>query len=292
MGPSRTCIIFLTIQLISLATSQEMEKRVPQGFLGMRGKKDMEDELTEQFYKRKPQFFVGVKGKKSLHEILEAGEEFYKRAPMGFMGMRGKKEALFPDLQSSEYVPKRDGSLIGQIDYTSRTRNDNHQDTFPIFNDILTQLLDKMARQNPTTFMPEIDNDVESEYVPNEIAKRAANMHQFFGMRGKKSLYNKRPYDLSFRGKFIGVRGKKDLRNSGLREIKFLLDSPLPKRKSQLGFFGMRGKKWMAADGTFLLQSFIVSGLILTLRDNERARSRTMWTSVVNNSERIRSLFK
>ncbi|XP_075984881.1 tachykinin [Anticarsia gemmatalis] len=243
MGASRACFIFITLQLLSLATSQEVVKRVPQGFLGMRGKKYFGDE-TEQFFKRKPQFFVGVKGKKSLQEILETSDEFYKRAPMGFMGMRGKKESL-SSFDSSEYVPKRDGSLIGQIDYTSND-NPNYKETFPLLDELLSHYLEKLDRPRIQTLESESYEDSPIS-MTNEIAKRAANMHQFFGVRGKKSLDNKRPYDLSFRGKFIGVRGKKDLKNSGAHEIKFLLDNPLPKRKSQMGFFGMRGKKWADA---------------------------------------------
>lgn len=249
MGTSRTYLMFITIQLFSLATAQEMDKRIPQGFLGMRGKKYIGADSTEQFYKRRPQFFIGDKGKKSLQEILESGEEFYKRVPMGFIGMRGKKDAAFPELETAEYVPKRDGSLIGEIDYTSN-ESQNNADSYPILNELLSQYLQKLnipkTNMNPET---ELDNDVNS----NEVEKRAANLHQFFGVRGKKFFNNdKRPYDVSFRGKFIGVRGKKDLKNSGAHEIKFLLDNPLPKRKSQMGFFGMRGKKWADTDESSL----------------------------------------
>lgn len=79
----------------------------------------------------------------------------------------------------------------------------------------------------------------------NEVEKRA-NFHKFYGVRGKKSVPSKRPYDVSFRGKFIGVRGKKDLKNYGAQEIKFLLPRPWPKRR---GFQGMRGKKSTDDDG-------------------------------------------
>lgn len=233
MGAPRACLIFITIQLVSLAYAQEVSKRVPQGFLGMRGKKYFEDDGTEQFYKRKPQFFVGVKGKKSLQDILEVPEEYYnKRAPMGFMGMRGKKEMKFPDFQSNELYLKRDGSLIGQIDYSSNERPTVSD--FPLLNELLLHYISQVNR-------PSESSESEVDQSTNEIEKRAANMHQFYGVRGKKSLNN-----LSFRGKFIGVRGKKDMKNSGPHEIKFLVDQngPLPKRKAQMGFFGMRGKKW------------------------------------------------
>lgn len=258
MITTRTCLLFFTIQLVYAVSAQEMDKRVPQGFVGMRGKK-FEDEPTEQFYKRKPQFFVGVKGKKSIFDLLEETEE--KRVPMGFVGMRGKKELFLPDLYypgSVEYVPKRGGSLIGQIDYASSNelKLPSGQE-FPLLNEILNEYLQKVERSNnletATDLSPENNSDFSNERISNEVDKRAANIHQFFGVRGKKSVQNKRPYDLTFRGKFIGVRGKKDLKNSGAQEIRFLLGSngPWPKRKAQMGFVGMRGKKWM--DGEIAL---------------------------------------
>ncbi|KAM3960797.1 LOW QUALITY PROTEIN: tachykinin [Aphomia sociella] len=244
MSTSRTCLLFVTIHLIYMATAQNIDKRVPQGFLGMRGKK-YESESTEQFYKRKPQFFVGVKGKKNFLDDLE--NYYYKRAPMGFVGMRGKKESYIPEAyysDSYEYVPKRGGSLIGQIDYASNDEKLETENEFPVLNDLLTEYLQKLQRPEVVT-ESSAETDLTNERITNEVDKRAANMHQFYGVRGKKSVQDKRPYDLTFRGKFIGVRGKKDIKNSGAQEIKFLLNGPWPKRKAQMGFFGMRGKKWI-----------------------------------------------
>lgn len=93
-------------------------KRAPSGFLGMRGKKDDDDEyqgndddLQAQLYhelqlereriadllddyndekeKRKPSGFVGMRGKKSVNNDDYFDAE--KRVPMGFQGVRGKK---------------------------------------------------------------------------------------------------------------------------------------------------------------------------------------------------------
>lgn len=251
MVTPRTCFLFITIQLVYAVSAQEMEKRIPQGFVGMRGKKY--DEPTEQFYKRKPQFFVGVKGKKSIFDLFGEPEE--KRMPMGFVGMRGKKETYLPESfysENYEYVPKRGaGSLIGQIDFASSDEVkslDSHE--FPFLNELLNQYLQKVVERSNSletaTDLPDIRSDFSNERISNEIDKRAANFNQFYGVRGKKSIQNKRPYDLNFRGKFIGVRGKKDLKNSGAQEIRFLLgpSGPWPKRKAQMGFVGMRGKKW------------------------------------------------
>ncbi|XP_028039231.1 tachykinins [Bombyx mandarina] len=239
MGTYRACLVLLILQVISIATAQEMIKRIPQGFLGMRGKKH-EDDSSEQYYKRKPQFFVGVKGKKNFYDYLENSDGYFKRAPLGFTGVRGKKEDMSSEYQYYPYEAlKRDGSLIGQIEYSSAEHVNDGQ--YPILNDILNEYLQKLERQETNSDT----NETEEQRITNEVEKRAANMHQFYGVRGKKSVDNKRPYDLSIRGKFIGVRGKKDVKNSNGKEIKFLLSRPFPKRRGQMGFFGMRGKKWI-----------------------------------------------
>ncbi|XP_041983017.1 tachykinins [Aricia agestis] len=209
---AKTCMLLLSIHLV-LVSAQEV-KRVPQGFVGMRGKKYFDNE--NEFYKRKPQFFVGVKGKKFDEADFD---EFDKRVPMGFVGMRGKK--FYPEMY--EYGYPRRGSLVGQIEYAT----DEAEYPFDDINEFLQKLQSNYA--------------TEASLEDNEVEKRA-KMHQFFGVRGKKSITEKRPYDLTFRGKFIGVRGKKDLKNSG-QEVKFLLNGPWPKRR-QMGFVGMRGKKW------------------------------------------------
>lgn len=240
MGATKTYILLITIHLIYLITAQEVVRRVPQGFLGMRGKKYYEISENE-FYKRKPQFFVGVKGKKDYDISSEMDS---KRAPMGFMGMRGKKEFVYPDImvypENYEYVPKRSGSLIGQIDY-STDGNANNQE-YPILDEVINDYLEKLRAGDVSTETSDTDDSMD-----NEIEKRA-NLHQFYGVRGKKLMQAKRPYDVSFRGKFIGVRGKKDLNNRGAQEIRFLMNGPWSKRRLQTGFLGVRGKKWVNND--------------------------------------------
>lgn len=257
-GKTKVCCLIVFLQMLSTINCQEIIKRVPQGFLGVRGKKYFESEGPDHFYKRKPQFFVGVKGKKSLFDYLRSNyEQYYKRAPMGFIGMRGKKESYElsePRLQDSfEFVPKR-GSLIGQIDYTSS--NDDFTDAadFSILDHLIEEYKNQKQDLNPDS--DEIKNSVsdenslETDVHAAVLTKRAAHMKQFFGVRGKKAV-NKRPFDMSFRGKFVGVRGKKAIRNAGLNEMKFFLDheAPWAKRRGQMnGFFGMRGKKWTEGD--------------------------------------------
>ncbi|XP_068619690.1 tachykinins [Battus philenor] len=234
MTPTKTCL--LLVALVYAVAAQDMDKRAPQGFLGMRGKKYLESGESEQLYKRKPQFFVGVKGKKSYD--FEYPEGYFKRAPMGFLGMRGKKET--PELMFFPEHSEGIGSLFGQIDYTANEINQNRE----TLDDLITDYIQKLQGSNLSPeHVDTLPSEESYEDITNEVDKRG-NLHQFYGVRGKKSVGNKRPYDLSFRGKFIGVRGKKDMKN-GAHEIKFLLGQEAPlKRKAQMGFFGMRGKKW------------------------------------------------
>lgn len=70
----------------------EMEKRAPSGFMGMRGKKSISNnDYFESESKRAPMGFQGVRGKKSQFENFLVTED--KRGPItGFFGMRGKKQ--------------------------------------------------------------------------------------------------------------------------------------------------------------------------------------------------------
>ncbi|XP_045525609.1 tachykinins [Pieris brassicae] len=193
MASYRTYVLIVIIPLVHALTAQEVVKRVPHGFFGMRGKKYMDARDSEMF-KRRPNFFVGVKGKRGF-EYPDFWQ--YKRAPMGFVGMRGKKEV--------------------EYDIEHLTQDEE-------VNEAINDYLQRLQIQ---------DND------SSEVDKRA-----FYGVRGKRFMQKRenRP-----RG-FIGVRGKKDVKYAGPKEIKFLLDSPWPKRKAQTGFLGMRGKKWLNDD--------------------------------------------
>ncbi|KAI5644782.1 hypothetical protein NE865_03128 [Phthorimaea operculella] len=244
-GTSKAHLLIILTQLVYLVAAQDVEKRLPQGFVGTRGKKRSytNSEELEHFFKRKPQFFVGVKGKKTYQDNVEQDTMYYKRAPMGFVGMRGKKDLENGDYsQNQSFLPKSTGSLIGQIDYA--TNEDVKNFNSAMFNELVNEYVQYMNSVNIGT--SQSDEGYPDERMTNEVDKRAAGIHQFFGVRGKKSIQNKRPYDLTFRGKFIGVRGKKDMKNDRLQELKVLLDGTAPwtKRKSQMGFFGMRGKKW------------------------------------------------
>lgn len=75
----------------------DLPKRAPSGFLGMRGKK--EDEIADIYDKRAPSGsgFLGMRGKKESQNLIADESLFDKRAPSGFLGMRGKKEYLTYD---------------------------------------------------------------------------------------------------------------------------------------------------------------------------------------------------
>lgn len=242
---SRIGLLVILLQLATYASSQELNKRSPQGFLGMRGKKYSENDF-EHFFKRRPQFFVGVKGKKSLLSQPEV-PDIYKRAPMGFVGMRGKKEFnQFSDSGGYDLPPY--GSLIGQIDYATNGFDDSTK-PIPFLKYLLTEYFQALTNPEENVNLNfDFDNQTATENVDfNDIENQSATIPQYYGVREKKSVQTKRPFDVNFRGKFIGVRGKKDGKANGINQIKFFLDHDayFPKRGAHSnGFFGMRGKKW------------------------------------------------
>lgn len=94
-----------------------MDKRAPSsGFHGMRGKKisvplegypypPMSINDIMLLPKRAPMGFMGMRGKKEM-EIV--GDEYDKRAPnMGFLGMRGKKDYEDEEELNDYYMDKR-----------------------------------------------------------------------------------------------------------------------------------------------------------------------------------------
>lgn len=71
----------------------EKEKRKPSGFVGLRGKKSVNNDDYYDFEKRAPMGFQGVRGKKSEYSNFIGTDD--KRMPVaGFFGMRGKKQPL------------------------------------------------------------------------------------------------------------------------------------------------------------------------------------------------------
>jgi hypothetical protein len=68
------------------SNNYDMEKRRPEGFVGLRGKKSINSDYFFEDEKRVPMGFAGVRGKKA---------DFEKRVPIAsFFGMRGKKEPV------------------------------------------------------------------------------------------------------------------------------------------------------------------------------------------------------
>lgn len=75
----------------------EKEKRKPSGFVGLRGKKSVNNDDYYDFEKRAPMGFQGVRGKKAEYSNFIGTDD--KRMPVaGFFGMRGKKQPSFVSL--------------------------------------------------------------------------------------------------------------------------------------------------------------------------------------------------
>ncbi|CAO1394505.1 unnamed protein product [Diamesa hyperborea] len=89
----------------------ELEKRAPSGFMGMRGKKSVSNTDYFESDKRAPMGFQGVRGKKSQFENFLVTEN--KRGPVtGFFGTRGKKQ---PNTSSYFGVRKKPYEFRGKF---------------------------------------------------------------------------------------------------------------------------------------------------------------------------------
>lgn len=76
----------------------EKDKRKPSGFVGLRGKKSVNNDDYYEFEKRAPMGFQGVRGKKSEFPDFIGSDD--KRVPVaGFFGMRGKKQPYIVSCQ-------------------------------------------------------------------------------------------------------------------------------------------------------------------------------------------------
>lgn len=196
------------------STAMQLYKRAPMGFMGMRGKKDLEltdyhrrpdadalqDAMVKRFLfnypmpyspKRAPSGFMGMRGKKQLRNLNAFSPYSYdnKRAPSGFMGMRGKKES------NDFYVPS--SAVSGNDNVEAMSALENELELFErleneqqLLNDIERyyglEALEEIEKRAPSGFMgmrgKKMDGDGD-----NEFDKRAPN-NGFFGMRGKKSF--------------------------------------------------------------------------------------------------------
>ncbi|XP_018322098.1 tachykinins [Agrilus planipennis] len=104
-------------------------KRVPSGFLGMRGKKEY-IEIGEELNKRVPSGFLGMRGKKEDFQLnsfeddygtsSNAQSDVYEMAKrpskMGFLGMRGKKlpgHSSFFGMRGKKYPYQFRGKFVG-----------------------------------------------------------------------------------------------------------------------------------------------------------------------------------
>ncbi|VEN42205.1 unnamed protein product [Callosobruchus maculatus] len=82
-----------------------LAKRVPGGFMGLRGKKEQWRSAADTLFKRALYDFMGLRGKKD--DAVADYEIDAKRTPSGFIGVRGKKRTF---LSASFRSPKGDFS--------------------------------------------------------------------------------------------------------------------------------------------------------------------------------------
>ncbi|XP_017893260.1 tachykinins isoform X2 [Ceratina calcarata] len=186
--------------------AEETNKRAPMGFQGMRGKKtnlitELEDIYSPDDYaKRAPMGFQGMRGKK-------LDDDYYKRAPMGFQGMRGKKslEEILDEIKKGRFQDSKDKDVY-LSDYPDYGRR-----AFPT--DRYENILDK-----------------GDEYL-REWEKRGPMGFQ--GTRGKKMILDT-----------LEELDKRDVMAfHGMPDTEAGSDSF---KRARMGFHGMRGKRGIA----------------------------------------------
>lgn len=175
----------------------DLPKRIPLGFTGVRGKKEYEP--TNDFDKRAPSGFMGVRGKKESENFISDEQTFDKRAPSGFMGVRGKKESenfMDDELEFDKRIPK------GFMGVRGKKESDNFIDDELQFDKRIPKGF--MGVRGKKVFIPY--DTFEKRLAGNGVfgvrGKKQPARSPYFGIRGKK-------YPYEFRGKFVGVRGKK-----------------------------------------------------------------------------------
>lgn len=208
-------VSLLSASFGNIQSAEQVKRRAPSGFTGVRGKKSIPDSaysdtaqvINDSMFsngddgvdKRAPSGFMGMRGKKPFPESDNVAEDMDKRAPSGFMGMRGKKEIV------DDYDKRAPSGFMGM-----RGKKEYDIDYYG------NEYVDKRA---PSGFMGMRGKKSIDEI--NEEVKRAV-LSGFFGMRGKKqparsSFFGMRgkKYPYEFRGKFVGVRGKKSSNEIG-----------------------------------------------------------------------------
>ncbi|CAO1409734.1 unnamed protein product [Diamesa serratosioi] len=183
------------------------EKRVPSGFMGMRGKK-------YYGFKRAPSGFMGMRGKKNYEEM----NELEKRAPSGFMGMRGKKS-----INNNDYFESDKRAPMG---FQGVRGKKSQFENFLVPEDKrgpVTGFFGMRGKKQPNT----------SSYFG--VRKKPYEFRgKFVGVRGKKTP------DGSFKTLTLDFNG---LQRPGELTPAQLVNSETNSHNKRLGFIGMRGRK-------------------------------------------------
>ncbi|KAB0793894.1 hypothetical protein PPYR_13514 [Photinus pyralis] len=204
----------LSASIEKIQTADQVKRRAPSGFTGVRGKKSIPDSTysdTTQILndpafssgedgldKRAPAGFMGMRGKKPFPESNSLPEDIEKRAPSGFMGMRGKKENL------DDYDKRAPSGFMGM-------RGKKEYDADYYGNDFVDKRARGFMGMRGKKSIDEINEEVKRAVLSGFFGMRGKKQparSSFFGMRGKK-------YPYEFRGKFVGVRGKKSSNEIG-----------------------------------------------------------------------------
>lgn len=256
MGPQcvLSLLMVLSCVLTSYAEDASVERRASQmGFMGMRGKKDVDDKRTPSMG------FSAMRGKKdSLFDFSEFYPEEKRGPSMGFAAMRGKKDSLY-DLSGLYPEEKRGPNSMGFMGMRGKKEFFDPAYDLELGYDKRAPSMGFTAmrgKKAPSGFMgmrgkkfDYLDDDLvmDDDLWPMDEFDKRAPAAGFFGTRGKKMPQN---------SGFFGMRGKKG--PSGFMGMRG--------KKAPSGFMGMRGKK---DDNSEDLENMLA---MLSERQNERSK--------------------
>lgn len=228
MTLKKICLTLTLATLVTVAHAEIGNKRIPSGFLGMRGKKSVDYGNFDDALDRVSWFDPMDEAKLANLEnaLLDRSQDAYygyqdhigsfKRAPMGFQGMRGKKNYLmntepFEDTFDDEYLEKRAPNLGFQGMRGKR----------------------------------------EFEYSPYLYSDKRAPLG-FQGMRGKKSVDDlKKPEDAEIKTeKVTSISQEQPINGYDMGSSDGMV-SMKQRRAQSVGFYGVRGKKMPSVSSFF-----------------------------------------
>ncbi|ALC45912.1 Tk [Drosophila busckii] len=191
-------------------------KKAPLSFVGVRGKKFLQDDyprISDLLQTMENERVRENLARKFLEKLSINSENIVKRVPTGFTGMRGKRPSLLSELNDEEETFQQLGKRVPGSSFVGvRGKKDVSHQHYK--RSILTELWRKLFTKA-------------------------------YDVRGKKQR------SIDFNSKFVAVRGKKNQMKDGSNNKQYIWQ-PWPyltgDKRVPNGFVGMRGKRPVIAE--------------------------------------------